>query len=107
MTVHNALGPGMLEATYADALCVMFDRQQIPYRREADIVIYFQDVELPHRYRADFVCNDKVIIELKACHSLENTHRAQLLHYLKATHFECGLLLNFGEISLAYERYFN
>ncbi|MBM6993568.1 MAG: GxxExxY protein [Prevotella sp.] len=107
MTVHNALGPGMLEATYGDALCVMFDRLHIPFRREQEIALYFQDVKLQHTYRADFVCFDKVIIELKASRTLENIHRAQLLHYLKATQYECGLLLNFGCESLKQERYFN
>lgn len=107
MTVHNALGPGLLEATYCDALCVMFDKLQIPYQREAEISLYFQEVELLHKYRADFICFDKIIIELKASKELANIHRAQLIHYLKATHFECGLLLNFGETSLTQERYFN
>ncbi len=107
MTVHSALGPGLLEATYGDALCVMFDRLHIPYQREAEISLYFQDVKLQHTYRSDFVCFGKVIIELKATKTLENIHRAQLLHYLKATHYECGLLLNFGCECLMQERYFN
>lgn len=107
MAVHNELGPGMLEATYGDALCVMFDAMDIPYQREAAISIYFRGVELAHKYRADFLCFSRVVVELKACQELAEVHRAQLIHYLRATHCECGLLLNFGEPCLMQERYFN
>ncbi len=94
--VYNTLGPGFLEAVYQEALEIEFKKQGIPYEREKELKIYYGDDELTQTYRADFVCYDKIIVELKAVANLDDSHRAQVYNYLKATHFKLGILLNFG-----------
>ena len=94
--VYNGLGPGFLEAVYQEALEIEFQRQGIPYEREKDIKIFYDGIELKQSYRADFVCYDKIIVELKAVSTLDDTHHAQVYNYLHATGFKLGILLNFG-----------
>lgn len=94
--VYNGLGSGFLEAVYQEALEIEFQRQGIPYEREKDIKIFYDGVELKQSYRADFVCYNKIIVELKAVSSLDDAHHAQVYNYLHATGFKLGILLNFG-----------
>jgi len=94
--VYNVLGPGFLEAVYQEALEIEFQRQGIPFEREKDIKIFYEGIELKQSYRADFVCYDKIIVELKAVSSLDDAHHAQVYNYLHATGFKLGILLNFG-----------
>jgi GxxExxY protein len=94
--VYNGLGPGFLEAVYQEALEIEFQRRNIPYEREKELKIQYNGVELKQTYKADFVCYDKIIVELKAVSELEDAHRAQVYNYLHATGLKLGLLLNFG-----------
>ena len=105
--VHKQLGCGFLEKVYQEALAVEFDRRGIPYEREKRIEVRYKGVVLQQEYVADFVCYDKIIVELKAVNDLEGVHYAQVINYLKATGYELGLLYNFGEQSLHYERLLN
>ena len=102
--VHRELGNGFLEGVYQEALEIEFKNQNIPYKREKELTIIFKGVELNKKYYADFVCYDKIIIELKALSSLNSEHESQVLNYLKATNFKLGILVNFGEKSLKYKR---
>lgn len=104
MTVHNTLGNGFLEEVYQEALEIELKEQGIPYEREKNINILYHDVQLKKFYKADFLCYGEIIVELKALSGLTDDHRAQVLNYLKATHKRLGLLINFGEKSLKYER---
>lgn len=104
MTVHGELGSGFLESAYQAALAIEFRDCGVPYEAEAAVRISYKGVELSCGFRADFICYDSVIVELKAVKALDEIHFAQLLNYLKATGFERGLLLNFGEGSLRWER---
>jgi GxxExxY protein len=104
MEVHSTLGNGFLEAVYQQALALELRQRNIPFVREAEIQVYYKNQRLPVGYRADFVCFDSVIIELKAIGTLGNNESAQLLNYLKATGFERGLLLNFGTPQLQHKR---
>ena len=104
MTVHRELGPGFLEAVYHEALEIEFKQQQIPYLREAPLTISYKDYALQKEYCADFICYNKIIVELKAIKELDSIHEAQVFNYLKATGFKLGLLINFGESSLVYKR---
>ena len=104
MAVHNELGLGFLEAVYQEALEKEFCLQSIPYKREVPLPIYYKSEVLSKIYIADFVCYDKIIVELKAISSLSSEHKAQVINYLKAAKFELGLLINFGECKLKYER---
>jgi GxxExxY protein len=104
MDVHSTLGNGFLEAVYQQALAMEFTQRNIPFVREAEIQVYYKNQRLSVDYRADFVCFDSVIIELKAIGTLGNNEIAQLLNYLKATGFERGLLFNFGTSQLQHKR---
>ena len=104
MEVHSKLGCGFLEAVYQEALELEFQFRKIPYRREARLDIYYKDILLKKYYEADFICYDKIIVELKALSGLTSEHESQLLNYLKATNLRVGLLINFGKQSLEYKR---
>ena len=65
MVVHRKLGAGFLEAVYSEALSIMFDRLEIPYEQEKKLDIYFGDVKLRKYFRADFICYDSIVVEIK------------------------------------------
>ena len=92
--VYNTLGHGFLEAVYQEALEIEFQRQKIPYSREKELKISYDGIDLQQTYRADFVCYDKIIVELKAVSELDDAHRAQVYNYLHATGMKLGILLN-------------
>ncbi|MFO7679591.1 MAG: GxxExxY protein [Chloroflexota bacterium] len=104
MEVHTQLGSGFLEAVYQEALAVEFLLRGSPFEREVALPITYKGQRLSTIYRADFVCFERVIVELKALKRLSGLEEAQLLNYLKATRYPIGLLLNFGASSLEYER---
>ena len=96
MRVYNTLGPGFLESVYQEALEIEFRKRGIPYERERELKINYGNVVLKQTYKADFICYDKIIIELKAVQELNDAHRSQVHNYLHATRFKLGLLINFG-----------
>ena len=102
--VYNELGCGYLEAVYQEALEREFQLQNIPHKREPVLEILYKGKPLEKKYNADFICYDKIIVELKALSSLLKDHESQILNYLKATGYKLGLLVNFGEPSLKYKR---
>jgi GxxExxY protein len=102
--VHRVLGHGFLEAVYQEALEREFSTRGIPYRKEAELSVSYKAQALSIAYRADFVCHESVIVELKAIPAIRERDAAQVVNYLKATGFELGLLLNFGAPSLEYKR---
>ena len=105
MEVHNELGCGFLEPVYQDALEIEFKNKGIPFQKEKELKIFYKGIKLEHKYFADFVCYEKIIVELKALKSLNTEHESQLLNYLKATGFKLGILVNFGESQLKYKRF--
>ena len=105
--VHRELGCGFLERVYQDALEYEFKERDIPYEREKLIQIMYKGKPLGEPYPADFVCYNKIIVELKALSELDGAHRAQVINYLKATKMKLGLLINFGETSAKVERILN
>jgi GxxExxY protein len=105
MEVHRNLGGGFLEVVYGDALEMEFQERGIPYQREKDLHIYYKDKVLPHFYKADFICYESIVVELKAVESLTVESQAQILNYLAATKCKVGLLLNFGKRSLEKRRF--
>lgn len=104
MQVHRELGCGFLEPVYQEALEILLKKEGIPYEREKRLPIYFMGELLNKEYFADFVCFDKIIVELKAVSQLTPVHEAQVLNYLKASECKLGLLLNFGQASLVHRR---
>lgn len=107
MEVHRELGNGFLEGVYQEALAKEFTARGIPFRREVELLIYYKSDVLTCTYKADFVCYDSIVVELKAIKNLSGVERSQILNYLKATGFKRGLLINFGSASLEYERFSN
>ena len=104
MEVHKTLGKGFNEIVYGDALELEFKNQQIKYSREEKFRISYKGVILPHFYKADFIIDKCIVLEIKAIKSLEDAHINQILNYLAASKLKIGLLVNFGELSLKYKR---
>ena len=104
MEVHRTLGHGFLEAVYQEALGVELEVRGVPFLREHPIPITYKGRLLGMPYRADFLCFDSVIVELKALSVLSGPDEAQVIHYLKATGRNRALLLNFGSPQLEYRR---
>jgi len=93
--VYNELGHGFLESTYASAMVVALQEAGLRPNPELSVPVWFRGRKIG-QYFADFVVDNKILLELKAARNLESAHEAQLLHYLRATEIEVGLLLNFG-----------
>ena len=104
MEGHRELGHGFLEAVYQEALELEFKERKIQYKREKPLNIFYKGQQLNKEYSADFVCYDKIIVELKALTELNSIHESQLINYLKATRLRVGLLINFGASSLEFKR---
>ena len=107
MKVHRTLGAGFLEAVYEEALEKEFLIQNIPFKRQLKLELYYENEKLKKQYRADFVCYDAIILELKAVSHIPDVFYAQLKNYLKCTKMELGILINFGMSSLFYKRIVN
>jgi GxxExxY protein len=105
MTVHRELGCGFLEAVYQDTLEKEFQLLNIPYNREVKLPIYYRGEQLNSNYKADFICFNSVIVELKALQRLSGTEESQVINYLKASNLHRALLLNFGTKSLQHKRF--
>lgn len=107
MEVHRKLGPGFLESVYSEALVLEFGKAEIPFDREKKLPVFYDNQPLKKYFKADFVCFDSIIIELKATKFLIDADQKQTLNNVKATKFKLGLLINFGTPSLTYKRIVN
>ena len=105
MEVHKNLGAGLLEVIYKDALEIEFTENNIPFEREKEYVIEYKGKVLPHKFYADFVVNEDIILEVKSVKEFSNEHIAQILNYMKLADSGLGLLVNFQTKSLQYKRY--
>ena len=94
--VYKTMGCGFLENVYQECLEIEFEYQKLPFMSQKEFTLEYRNHVLKQTYKPDFICFDKIIIELKAVSKLLKEHEAQLLNYLKATDIEVGLLLNFG-----------
>lgn len=104
MKVHSELGCGYPEVIYQRALALEFKKNRINYGREIEMPVFYDGMEIGFR-RADFLIDNKVLVELKAIGEINNAHYNQILNYLKAYKKEVGLLINFGEPSLKFKRF--
>jgi GxxExxY protein len=100
MEVCKTFGNGFLELVYQECLELEFDRCAIPFDPQRLLTLTYQGKTLRHKYKPDFVCYDKIIVEIKAVSRLTPEHKAQVMNYLKATGFQLGLLFNFGHYPL-------
>jgi len=105
MKVHSELGPGFSEKVYQEALAIELSERNIPYVREKEIHAVYKGVELQATFIPDFVCYDKIVVELKAVRELEDVHRSQAINYAKVGGYKLALLINFGRSSLDKERF--
>lgn len=105
MDVHRALGRGFLESVYREALTVELESRGIPFVREAPLSVTYKGQILPCQFRADFLCFNRIIVELKAVARLSAVEDAQVLNYLKVSGLEVGLLFNFAAPSLQHKRF--
>lgn len=103
--VHSFLGNGFQEVIYQRALAYEMSAKGLDFAREIEQQIFYKELGEPiGTRRADFVVEDKVLVEIKAIKSLEDVHLAQALNYLKAYKLEVGLLINFGSKSMTFKR---
>ena len=106
-TVHNELGCGFLEKVYQEALAIQMTEMGIPFEREKRLDVYYHGKCLQCDYFADFVVDDKVILELKAVTEMDKIFKAQTINYLKITGYKIGFLMNFGKERLEFHRISN
>jgi GxxExxY protein len=106
--VHRSLGPGFLEAVYQEAFEFELTHRGIPFESQKQLHIHYKTHKLKKEYVSDLICYDKIIVELKALDALGGVETAQLINYLKATHYRLGLLINFGSSArLEWKRFIN
>ena len=104
MEVHSNLGMGFKEAVYKDALEIEFKNLEIPFIREKQYKIEYKGIILSHRYYADFIIFDSIILEVKSTAFIVDRFVAQTINYLKASGIRLGIIANFGERSFTYKR---
>ena len=103
--VYKEMGCGFLEAVYQECLGMEFAVQDIPFRSQCELGLSYKGQPLKQKYVPDFMCFDKIVVEIKALAALTDLHRAQLQNYLKVTGYKLGFLVNFGHYpKLEYER---
>lgn len=101
--VYNELGYGHKEQIYQKALIKEFTELNLPFKKEVGLNVYYKE-NVVGKYRPDFVVDDKIIIEIKAVDFMPRAFESQLIHYLKSTRFELGMLVNFGTTKLQIKR---
>ena len=106
MKVHNFLGNGFQEVIYQRALAIELDRGGLKFIREMEMTIFYDGIDIGLR-RVDFFVADKIMVELKAVEKLEAVHKAQAINYCEAYNIADGVLINFGGLSLEFNRVYN
>ena len=103
--VYKEKGCGFLEPVYQECMEIELNHCRISARPKPPLLLTYRGITLKQTYEPDFICDDKIILELKAVEALTDQHRAQVLNYLNATGLELGLLVNFGHYpGLEWER---
>lgn len=103
--VYKEMGCGCLEAVYQECLEMELASQGIPFQPQAELGLFYKERPLKQVYIPDFICWQKILLEIKAVKELASEHRSQVHNYLRATGFKLGLLVNFGHYpKVEYER---
>ena len=106
MKVHSTLGSGFQEVIYQRALAIEMEKQGLSYKREMEMEIFYDEIQIGTR-RVDFFVKDRIMLELKAITKLDDSHLAQAMNYCQAYGLPIGLLVNFGSKSLEFKRVYN
>lgn len=104
MEVYNNLGKGFLEIVYKDAIEYEFLKSNISYKREKEFEILYKNIILKHKFYADFIIFDKIVLEVKSSKNIIDEYVKQTLNYLSVTQYKLGLIVNFGENSFKSKR---
>jgi GxxExxY protein len=104
MEIHRILGGGLLEIVYKDALEYELKKHNIPFQREKEYSIQYKDIVLAHKFYADFVIYDEIILEVKASKDIIDEHTAQTINYLRLADSDLGIIVNFNKKSLQHKR---
>ncbi|MBS1552981.1 MAG: GxxExxY protein [Bacteroidetes bacterium] len=104
MEVYNNLGKGFLEIVYKDAIEYEFLKSNISYKREKEFEILYKNIILKHKFYADFIIFDKIVLEVKSSKNIIDEYVKQTLNYLSVTQYKLGLIVNFGENSFKIKR---
>lgn len=94
--LHKQYGPGLFESVYEELFAYEWSKMDIPFLRQHPIPLVHETIKLEVGFRADFIIDRKVIIELKSVEALADVHFKQVLTYLKLTKLKLGLLINFN-----------
>ena len=105
-SVHNILGPGLLESAYEGAFCIELAKANIPFSRQHVYPLHYKG-QLVGGYIADLVVNNCIILELKSVQQLNKVMEAQLINYLKLSKLPVGYLINFNSTRLEWKRFVN
>lgn len=106
MKVHTTLGNGFQEVIYQRALAIEMEKEGLAYKREMEMTIYYEGIDIGTR-RVDFFVEENIMVELKALIKMEDVHLAQAMNYCQAYNLPIGLLINFGAKSLEFKRVYN
>ena len=104
MEIHRLLGRGLSEIVYKDAFEYEFNTRQIVFEREKEYLVNYKGIILRHKFFADFVVDDKIVLEIKCKKSIIDEHYTQVLNYLAISKLQLGLIINFHEKSLEHKR---
>ena len=104
MEIHNYLGHGFSEIVYKDALEIEFRKAEIFYEREKEYEVVYKGIILPHKFYADFVISEKIILEIKGKSQIAEANLAQSINYLKVSENKLAIIVNFGETKLNYKK---
>jgi len=107
MEVHKKLGNGFLESVYEEALEKEFIKRNIPFLRQHKLNLFYDGNPMDKYFKADFLCYQSIIVEIKAVSFLIKDMQKQTINYLNASNMQVGLLINFGESSLKWKRFIN
>lgn len=102
--VYNHLGFGFSEIVYKDAIQHEFSSLKIPFQREKEFSVKYKGIKLPHKFYADFVVHNNIILEIKSVESIHDKHVSQCLNYLKVSGLRLAILANFHKDLLDYRR---
>jgi len=94
--VYREMGCGFLEAVYQECLEKELTIQKVPFISQKELRLFYKEKPLQQTYKPDFICYEKIIVEIKAAKEISPEHKAQVFNYLKATNMKLGLLVNFG-----------